>query len=302
MLEFIKNNKQEVILSLVLAIMCVLAMFDLLNSNALSFIESNLNFALSNIGIVATLKIVVGILPFSDGISDILDKIFNFFFIANILIGIQYILLIINKILLAKIVIITLFFIRFIPNFRILATKILIIFLFFNPGLNIYVGVIELISNEANMQINSEIDSKISGLKTMLGITKAPEIELNLGDTRSSASKFIGELAMLGNNISEGAKKTADTLANPLDSASSMLESSKNKILNSLEIISNSLDIALRLTIKYILNVFFLYFLMPLLYFYVLYKLLSKKDYKTLEYEMSKISHLLVEIKNKNKI
>ncbi|RAX54487.1 hypothetical protein CCY99_03825 [Helicobacter sp. 16-1353] len=282
-IDFLKQNKKEAFLTIILLVFSILAIFDFFNKSAISYIEDSFTFALSNIGIVAVLKIIVGALPLTSGISDILDKIFNFFFLANILIGIQYVLLIINKILFVKILIILFFALRLIPQFRLVSTKILIILLFFNPGLNLYINAIKIISNEANMTIDNDLKVKMENIKNMLGITPPqarvmPEIDLNFGDTRSATSKLIGEIGMMGQSINDGAKSVANTITSPIDSTTQALDNAKEKMLNGMQIIGDTLSIVLNLTIKYILNVFFLYFLMPIVYFYILYRVVSNKN------------------------
>lgn len=270
------SSKNELFLTLIFLVFCIFAMFDLYNQNALKYIEDSFSFALTNIGVVAVLKIISGALPLTDGISDILDKIFNFFFLANILIGIQYILLIVNKILFIKILIILFFVFRFVPQFKSIATKILIILLFFNPGLNLYIGAIKIISNEANMTIDNDLNEKINHIKGILGISPKIEIE-ELGDARSTLSKVIGEIGIFGQNIQATAKDVANTITNPIDSTQKTLDEAKTKILKSMQVIGDGLSVILSLSIKYILNVFFLYFLMPILYFYIMYRVINYK-------------------------
>lgn len=281
MINLIKQHKKEVFLTSIFLIFSVLAMFDFFNKNAIAYIESSFTFALTNIGIAAVLKILVGALPLTDGISDILNKIFNFFFLANILIGIQYILLIVNKILFIKILIIIFFILRLFPQFRNFSTKILIILLFFNPGLNLYINAIKIVSIQANMTIDSDLSAKMHNIKNMLGNNqevKLPKDIEKLGDTRSSMSKIIGEITMFGNTINEGAKSVANAISSPIDSTQKALDNTKAKLLQGIQIIGDSLSVVLNLSIKYILNILFLYFLMPLLYFYILYRIISQKN------------------------
>lgn len=280
---FLKQHKKESFLTFIFLVFSILAMFDFFNKNAILYIEDSFSFALSNIGIVAVLKIISGALPLTSGINNILDKIFDFFFLANILIGIQYILLIVNKILFVKILIIIFFALRFIAYFRALSTKILIILLFFNPGLNLYINAIKIISNEANMTIDNDLKVKMEGIKNMLGI--APKVELpqikdieEIGDTRSTMSKIIGEIGMFGQNIQDSAKEVTDTITSPIDSTQKALDEAKTKILKGMQVIGDSLSVVLNLTIKYILNIFFLYFLMPIVYFYIMYRIVSQKN------------------------
>ncbi len=282
MRQFFKTHKSQILFSAILAVLCVLAAFDFYNQSAVAFVESNFTFALANIGVVAGLKIICGALPLSDGIADILDKIFGFFFLANILIGIQYIMLLVNKLIIFKILIVVLFCIRLIPkmpNLRAFATKFLIILLFFNPGLNLYVNLVAIVANEANMSLENDIKIQMNDIKKYLGISQLinmPEIAPD-NDSRTTSQKIIGSIAIFGDSLEKGADKAFDTLSHPIDSTKSALDSLKSKITDNILFIAKALNLTLKLAIKYILNVFFLYFIMPLLYFYALYKILSNE-------------------------
>lgn len=275
MIAFLKSNKYEIVFSVILAILCVLALFDFYNDVALAFVESNFSFALTNIGVVAGLKIITGILPLSDGIADILDKIFGIFLIANLLIGIEYIMLLVNKLVFFKVIIVVLFFARFIlPRFRKNITAILMLLLFFNPGLNLYINGIASLSNTINADIQKDIDIKILDIKKHLGVVTPPDVTLN--DSRTSTQKFIGNLGLFSSKVSKGSQKALDIITSPIDSTKNAIDAIKNDISSNIIFIANTLNVALKLIVQYILNVFFLYFLMPLLYFYVVYKVVKK--------------------------
>lgn len=284
MRQFAKKHKSEIIFSTILAVFCALAAFDFYNKSAVAFVESNFTFALTNIGVVAGLKIICGALPLGEGIADILDKIFGFFFLANILIGIQYIMLLVNKLVIFKVLIVALFFVRLIPkmpNLRAFATKFLIILLFFNPGLNLYVNLVAIIANKANMSLETDINAQINDIKKYLGVAQlinVPEIAPD-NDSRTTTQKIIGSIAIFGDKLEKGTEKVADALSHPIDSTTSALDSLKSKITDNILFIAKALNLTLKLAIKYILNIFFLYFLMSLIYFYVVYRIINSKKY-----------------------
>ena len=287
----ILTNKNELFITLIFLIFCAFCMFDLYNQVAMKYIEDSFSFALTNIGIIAVLKIISGAIPLTDGISDILDKIFNFFFLANILIGIQYVLLIVNKILFIKILVLLFFILRFFTQFKSVATKILIILLFLNPGLNLYMCAIKIISNQANMTIDDDLNKRINHIKGILGISPKVEIKVEeIGDTRGALSKVIGEIGIFGQNIQAIAKGVADTITDPIDSTQKTLDEAKAKILKSMQVIGDSLSVILSLSIKYILNVFFLYFLMPILYFYIMYRVVKLPQYESTKKSVPEIT------------
>lgn len=276
MIDFIKTNKKNILINLIFIVLIVFAVFDSFHYTAISFIENSFNFSLSSIGIVAVIKIIAGALPLSDGIVDILDKIFNFLLYANILIGIQYVLLLINKIIVIKLLIILLFFIRFIYIFKSFATKLLIILLFFNPGLSVYVNLIDFISIQSNMSIDKSFSDKIENVKTMLGINTITESKLDankLDDSSNSVSKTIDAISMFAESIANTTKGAINAITNPIDTFNKVLDITKEKMLKNIQAVADSLNIILNMTIKFMLNSFFLFCFMPFIYFYCLFRI-----------------------------
>ena len=237
-LKIIKENKKELILHILLGTFVLLALVNIFKNETLGFIENAFNFSLKNMGILALLKITSAILPFSSGIEGLLDKIFNFFFIANVLIGMELILIKLSGGLAIKLILIGLFIARF---FYKKITPLLLIFLFLNPGLNIYSRFIQSLSNEINESINTKIEANIYSLKNSVGMG---EVEEESG----VFSKFV-----------DGIKAF-----------------SKDKIIAKLESIAEGLNEMLFLSIQYMLNTIFLFSLMPLIYFVVMYKIVKK--------------------------
>ena len=237
-LKIIKENKKELALHILLGTFVLLALINIFKNETLEFIENAFNFSLKHMGILALLKITSAILPFSSGVEGLLDKIFNFFFVANVLIGMELILIKLSGGLAIKLILIGLFIARF---FYKKITPLLLIFLFLNPGLNIYSRFIQSLSNEINESINSKIEANINSLKNSVGMG---EVEEESG----VLSKFV-----------DGIKAF-----------------SKDKIIAKLESIAEGLNEMLFLSIQYMLNAIFLFSLMPLIYFVVMYKIIKK--------------------------
>ena len=273
-LSYIKSNKRDIFVNTLFCGIIIIALFDGFHHRAMSFIETSFSFSLSGIGIVAALKIISGALPLTDGIVDVLDRIFNFLFYANILIGLQYILLLINEILVIKIILIVLFFLRFVKTLRKIVTKLLVIFLFFNPGLNAYINLIEFVSKQSNMVIDENLNVKMKNIKNIFGIPSTPQIE-EIGDARSGISKVIGMISVFTDNINSIAKDVGRSISNPIDTTKKALDTAKSEVFKSMQVITDSLSVILNMTIKFMLNSFFLFFVMPFIYFYCLYKVIK---------------------------
>lgn len=239
-LKIIKENKKELALHILLGTFVLLALVNIFKNETLGFIENAFNFSLKHMGILALLKITSAILPFSSGIEGLLDKIFNFFFIANVLIGMELILIKLSGSLAIKLILIGLFIARF---FYKKITPLLLIFLFLNPGLNIYSRFIQSLSNEINESINTKIEANINSLKNNVGMG-----EVEIQEEEGILSKFV-----------DGVKAF-----------------SKDKIIAKLESIAEGLNEMLFLSIQYMLNTIFLFSLMPLIYFVVMYKIIKK--------------------------
>lgn len=168
------------------------------------------------------------------------------------------------------------FFLRILPFYKELWTKILLVLLFINPGVNLYIKFIELICNEANMNVDSEINHKLESIRRSLGISPPPQVEFEeLGDTRGVFSRAIGNIAIFGDSLNKTTNELANSVTNPLETTQKVLDSAKDKILQSMLVISNTLEVVLQLSIKYVINVFFLFFIMPIIYFYILYRIIK---------------------------
>ena len=239
-LKIIKENKKEIAIHVLLGIFVLLALVNIFKNETLGFIENAFNFSLKNMGVLALLKITSAILPFSSGIEGLLDKIFNFFFIANVLIGMELILIKLSGSLAIKLILIALFIARF---FYKKITPLLLIFLFLNPGLNIYSRFIQSLSNEINESINTKIEANINSLKNNVGMG-----EVEIQEEEGILSKFV-----------DGVKAF-----------------SKDRIIAKLESIAEGLNEMLFLSIQYMLNTIFLFSLMPLIYFLAMYKIIKK--------------------------
>ena len=124
------------------------------------------------------------------------------------------------------------------------------------------------------MSLEKEIDSQMFEVKKYLGVIAPPKLESD-NDSRTTSQKIIGSIGLFGVRLGEGSEKALDALSHPLDSTKSAFDSLKGKITDNIIFIAKALNLMLKLAIQYILNIFFLYFLMPLLYFYIIYKVVS---------------------------
>jgi len=151
----------------ILTIFSVGAFFDVFNKDAYLFLSDSLTFAISNLGIVSLVKILTGSLKVLSGFSDIADKIFNLVFFSSVLIYLQYILIVLNKILIIKILILVFLLLSIVKSFRKLFFKIVIILLFINPGLNIYITALKYISEESKLELGRGINNDINEFKNL---------------------------------------------------------------------------------------------------------------------------------------
>ena len=127
------------------------------------------------------------------------------------------------------------------------------------------------------MNLEKDINAQMFEVKKYLGIATPIDFAPD-NDSRTTSQKIIGSIGLFGTRIVEGGEKALDALSHPLDSTKNALDSFKSKITNNILFIAKALNLTLKLAIQYILNVFFLYFLMPLLYFYAIYKVISSKN------------------------
>jgi hypothetical protein len=226
----------------------------LLYNPSSDFLKETLNLSLSNLGLITGIKILSGTVDFLKGIQDIVEKIFNYFLAINGLIFFQMTLLKLSNMIFFRILIVLVSLLLLLKPARKLALKILLILLFINPGLQLYVMGVKLISHQANLEMGRTINDELQNISKTMNEQDQVNDESKSDKDENNAS-FTDKIK---NFFSEGINKTK-----------AFLEKTADKIMK----IANKL---LELVINYFVSMMILFLILPLIYFFVLY-LIAKK-------------------------
>jgi len=258
----IKNN--YIILQVVIALLIILAISDLISDFSLSFLKETSSLALKNLGIVAGLKVISATLPLLKGFSDIIGKILDFLLIVNGLILLQIALIKISKVIVLKILMGLLFGLTFIKKARLIALRVLVVLLFVNPGLSLYILTVKSISNAAKLDSGQEITKQLESIgnlsgKGLEGMSKEGGVDQGrVVGTKQEIDIF----SKIGEYIKDKTMDTSKFISKQLEIAKSYL--------------SQVLENLFKATINYFINVLVLFFILPVVYFYILYLLIKR--------------------------
>jgi hypothetical protein len=259
-IKFTKEVIKKIIMFSLFGILAIVSLTGFLYKNSFDFLRETLNYSLTNLGLSTGLKILAGTFGFLKGISDIIDKVFNFFLIINGLIFFQMTLLKLSNLLVFRILIIVSFLTCFIKPIQKIALKIFIILIFINPGLQIYVTCVKYISIEANLELGKNIKEQMEKINS----------NIEEGNLTEKAENNAIEQKNEDESIIEKAKSFfTKTKENIITSTSSIFK----KSFTYLEKLVNGL---LEIVIDYFVTALILFLILPGLYFFVLYKLLKR--------------------------
>jgi len=207
-----------------------LSFFGYFHDHALVFLASVDERTLMSLGLVAELKIATASagsshIPFLsgsfDGASSMLDKIFNYLALSNVLIALQIVVLNLSKSLILKILTgIAVVFI-FVKKTSTQATKILLVLLTLSPGLAFYTLGIQYLAKEAQLDLGESLHGELHAAKIKFQ-KKEEERRTRLAEHLQSGDKedfikrteeSIGHaLANVEAHVAEGFKATATVL------------------------------------------------------------------------------------------
>jgi hypothetical protein len=252
----IKINETLVKNIAVYAVLLILVFFSttgLLFNASSEFLKDTLNLSLSNLGLVTGIKILSGTVDFLKGIQDIVEKIFNYFLAINGLILFQATLLKLSNMIFFRVMIILVSFACIFKSLRKISLKILLILLFINPGLQIYVLGVKFISNQANLEMGKSINSELQNISQSMNAANKDS-----GESVSEDTSGVSFSDRIKNFFSTGINKTKEFLGKTADN----LMKTSNKILE--------------LVINYFVSMMILFLILPVIYFLVLYLIFKK--------------------------
>lgn len=237
-----------------------LAFSDAAFTPAREFVDSTAKAALVNLGITAGLKMIAAAVPLMGGFSDILDRILNMLLIANGLVILLAILMKACGVLALKILTGIVLCLTFFPVTRKLSVKFLIILLFINPGLPLYILGTNAVARMAGFDKGSNLNAQLTQVQNL-------EFDQNGAITPEEAS---------------GKKAPADepprTLLSNIMSFFRNLQNSSASLLSeqykqTKDFLIQSAQRIFDASIRYLINIFIFFFVIPALYFWIGYLL-----------------------------
>ncbi len=226
-------------------------------TTAADFLNKVCASAMSNLAAASVLKILSGTLDIFSGFSDIFDYIFNFLMISNLLIAFQIILLKISGSLIIKIIAVTGVLLLFIKPVKRVASGIIIIVLMINPGLSIYINGVNYIYEKSGFNKGNEIESRLQNVKSIIE-----------SDNKNNESSKIEEADHKKNIFGRLFDKTIAVK----EMVTSFGKDLSDKISKVTVEISRGL---MEIVINYTVMIISLFFILPFLYFFILYSLIK---------------------------
>ncbi len=271
-------TKNKIWIIIISGVLITLACTNILVNPAIDFLSDINGDMMLSLGIAMELKsIVAGTdiskIPLIGGLSSQLQDIFtrtiNYLTFANVVVGVQTILVNMSKSLLFKILPIIFLAGLFLKKYKQIALKFLIIILLINPGLSLYVNGIKYVSQSMELNLGSDLNKHLSSIKNKYEerhkkLKSKQEIkkEKQLERARKKGHKGIGIF-----------RKAEDAVENTIEDVGVDIGQGVSEIF---EVLKNGKKELMKLILNMISNLIVLFLILPLFYFYILSFLLKK--------------------------
>jgi len=274
--DLIKNDKTWIVaLTLILVIV---SFSNLLVTPAINFLSNVNSDMMLSLGIAMELKSIAtsidnSNIPFVGGLATELESIFtkaiNYLSFANIVLGVQTILVNMGKSLLIKILPLVFLAGIFLEKFKQIAIRLLIVTLLINPGLSLYVNGIHYVSDIMELDLGSSLHQHLSTIKNKYD-AKREKIkskqearkEKQLEKAKKKGHKGIGII-----------KKVEDAVVNKVENIGVDVEEG---FTETFEILKEGKKELMKLILNMASNLVVLFLILPLLYFYLMSFVLKK--------------------------
>ncbi|WP_160114816.1 hypothetical protein [Aquimarina sp. AU474] len=271
-------KKDKVWIIIISIILITLGCTNILVNPAINFLSDVNSDMMLSLGLAMELKSIVSgtdisKIPLIGGVTSELQDIFtrtiNYLTFANIVIGVQTILVNMSKSLLIKII--PVFFLAglFLKKYKQIALKLLIIILLINPGLSLYVNGIKYISQSMELNLGSNIHQHLSLIKNKYKekrekIKSKQEIrkEEQLKKAKEKGHKGIG----IFTKAEDAVKNTVEDIGVDIGQG----------VSETFDVLKNGKKELMKLILNMISNLVVLFLILPLFYFYILSFLLKK--------------------------
>lgn len=271
-------KKEKIWIIVITTILIILAFSNILVDPAIDFLSSVNSDMMLGLGVAMELKSIAtsidnSNIPLIGGLATELEDIFsravNYLTFANIVIGVQTILVNMGKALLFKILPIIFLACLWIKKYKQFAVKLLIISLLINPGLSLYVNGIHYVSDTMELDLGSKLHRHLSLIKNKYEekrekVTAKQEArkKRQLEKARKKGHKDIGLI-----------KKVEDVVVNKVEDIGVDVEEGFSEAF---EVLKEGKKELMKLIINMASNLVVLFLILPLLYFYIMGLVLKK--------------------------
>ena len=256
---------------LVLIGLIILCFWSKPNQVALDFISSTLEESSASLVLLTELKIASASgstvkLPLVSGsfagVEGLLGQGMQYLEWSNILLGAQLLALTLSKSIVLKLLVLVSFLFVFLEKSRVLAVRLLIIFLLINPGLSIYTIGVKVINNETKVDLGTKLNQELKASHTKyLTKKKAHEEKLQgqkekqLQKSEEKGKDKISFLDRIEDKVEGTAYKVEDDVSLAFNDTLAVLKAAGQKVI--------------QLCLNLFTHIFFLFLILPLGYFYL---------------------------------
>lgn len=260
------NRTKQIIAAIVIALLIAASFLNFLYKDALNFQNKASEEILGSVAVLSEIESLT--IPLAESIpvvkdwahtyEDDFNKLLNYMDFSSLLILIQLTLLKLSQWMVFKWAMVVLFAGLWIPAFRSVSLKLLILALMISPGLSIYTYTMQGVVKTMNMNLGSELHKSLSATKdSITAQKKMHQSKLDSLESQQKA-KHSGHLTF-GERIEDGVLK-----------ASYKVEDEVDKIgRDFLDILRFASQKAAQIAISGLVNILIIFGLMPLLFWYV---------------------------------
>ncbi|MEQ8909353.1 MAG: hypothetical protein RIC95_09180 [Vicingaceae bacterium] len=268
-------RKQWTWLSLCLFLL-ILAFLPQLYQNSFSFLEQTSEKALLSLGLwaelntaaysAASLKIPLVSGSFQ-GTAALLTQGFQYLELANLLIGVQLVLLSLSQSVILKVLLLLFIGMQFFEKHRSFAIKMLLLFFLVNPGLPLYTQLVKYLSQEAELDLGGKLKAELTQTHAdFLEKKKAQEKKLS-----QRKSKQLKQREEKGKDELSFVQKAEDKVISSTDKVEDDLSLA---FKDAFQVLKGALSNLIQLAVNLVVHFLLLFIVLPFLYFFLGYKLL----------------------------
>lgn len=282
------NTTRKIVIAILAITTVIVSLLNVFQTEALHFLMDTSEQLLGSLAIVSEIKwstVLISKIPVLGdeemSFQTVLDRILNYLSLANILVGIQIVLVNLSKSVLFKLLPLPFIIGIFIQKYSRLSLKILVLSLLLCPGLSIYVCGIKYMATEAHLDLGNNLKEELQKVhdkfvekERVLNSHLEQEKQNQLAEAEKKGKKKIGLFKKAEDDIEKVVKKT-----------DLKIKEGSSEIVTAVKFLAKKAD---ELIINLIVNILVIFFLLPLLYFYGLNLIL--KHYFGFEFNRNQIT------------